>query len=241
MIEEWRARNANLEVRPRLRQLCNVVLIRMLDACNVVGLIAGHHVEQECRVLCCSSQRPAMSKQRSIGQDALQGHQPIGWLESNHPAPRGWHSHRTGRVRTQRSKTEIRCDGNRRSARRSTRIPVNIPRIASRSKITWSEGKLRHVRLADENCACGAQPPYDCGIGFGNITIHDRASKCRSYPCSRHVVLDRNWDTMKRPAQFAALLFLVQDASLFHGPGAQYRNESIQLGVVDFNPRQASF
>jgi hypothetical protein len=98
-----------------------------------------------------------------------------------------------------------------------------------------AEGHFMQVLLAEQDSSGCFQPAYDFGVRGGNAILKDGAGQRRPDTCRVDVVLESDWDAVKRPAPLAtshlSFRFTRLRQSLLGGHG----DEGVKDGVQPFD------
>ena len=136
---------------------------------------------------------------------AVDRDEPVRPLDADDAAVRGGAQHRADRLRAERQRHHAGGDRRGGAGGGASGRVLRVPGISRRRRIAI--GKLRRVRLPDDDRAGRPQPRDDDGVsGWRGVRPRFRAGPCRH---AGHVddVLDTDGDAVQWAAQRAALRF----------------------------------
>ena len=126
-------------------------------------------------------------------QAPLPADRAVGWLQTHHPAKRRRQPNRPSGVRPARRENHPRRDRRRRPPTRPSGNPLQIPRIAHRSKMWIGRcdpvAQLMQIGLAQRDRTRRSQLSHDLSVVIGHPVRQDLRSARRPHSLGREAVL----------------------------------------------------
>ncbi|MNE49720.1 hypothetical protein D3C80_1442620 [compost metagenome] len=161
-------RQADAQALERGIETGAVVRHRFIDAGGVLGVEAGHALQQQRAVLGGAGQRAALVEAGGVGDHAPARHATVGRLEAGEVGQRCRLADRAAGVGAGGGRNQTGGHGSRRAAGRTAGHALEVPRILHRAIVAGfvgrTHGELVHVQLAEADGAGVGQALDDGGV-----------------------------------------------------------------------------
>ena len=214
-------------------ELCGKVFGRASARGVVVRVNAADCTEERCAVTNGCTERTNLVKRACVGEEAVTGNAAVGRLQTDNARAGSRLADRSTRVGTESAGNRARGDGDCGTTRGTTRNAGFVERILDRAVVrgfvAGTHGEFVHVRLADDDGACGFELfECRCSVG-GNKVVENLGGGRGACAGQAHVVLHGDRDAIEGAQRLAFGAALVAFLSAFEGAIVQHRNIGVQI------------
>ena len=194
---------------------------------------AANSAEERRAVTDCCSERTDLVEGTGVGEEAVTGHATVGRFQTDDARAGCRLTDGSARVGTEGARNRARGNGDCRTARGTARNAGFVQRILDRSVVRGfvarTHGEFVHVRLADDNSACGFEF-FQCRCGVGSDKVVENLGGSRGAGAGQaHVVFHGNRDTVKCAQGLAFGAAFVAFLGAFESTFVKHRDIGVQI------------